>query len=171
MPLFLFIVIALLLVPLPAIIILLTDCCGVLKPAIPPITASLTLLLGWSFTTYQNSINFFRAETVKHKDKLISLLEDFFDDYIEKLADRKLTEEELRAFLRDKISNIEFKHSIQQQIYGKKAVLFLSNETFSHLRRISEMINKDYKEQKRVLQELKENSLQEIENNYIKWLK
>lgn len=169
--LFLFVLLAVCLVPFPAVFISLTPSLRDLIPAIPTITACITLLLGWLFTSYQNSINFFRSETVKHKDKLISSIENFFDDFIEKLESRTFTEQERSIFVSDKVSNLEFKHSIQQRIYGKKAIVFLSDETFAKLRMIWQIDDKDFKKQKRQIQELKDDVLQEIENNYIKWLK
>lgn len=168
---FCFLLVALIVVPLPAVIILLSPYSTTLNPAIPPVTACFTLLLGWWFTIHQNSENFFKAETIRHKDKLITLVEKFFDDFFEKLEDRKISETKLRAFVTDRISNIEFKNSIQQKIYGKKAVVFLSDEYLAQLRMVWQFETKDYEKQEQKLQELKEDILQEIENNYIKWLK
>lgn len=167
----LFAFIAIILIISPALIILsIPAACG-LRPTIPTITACITLLLGWAFTYYQNSINFFRAETVKHKDKLISLVEELFDDFIEKLESRTFNEQERITFINDKVSNLEFKHSIQQKIYGNKAVIFLSDSTFANLRMMWKYDEEDYKKHKRKLQDFKEDTLQEIENNYINWLK
>lgn len=165
--------IALVIVPLPAALILLSPepYSALFKPAIPPITACFTLLLGWGFTIHQNAENFFKAETIKHKDKLISLIEYFFDEFFEKLENRKISEQKLRTFVTDRVSNLEFKNSIQQKIYGKKAVTFLSNESLSKMRMAWKLEGNDYEKQERVLQDLKEDLLQEIENNYIKWLK
>lgn len=54
--------IALLIVPLPALGILLIipePYAQIFKPAITPITACITLLLGWGFTMHQNAESFF----------------------------------------------------------------------------------------------------------------
>ena len=144
---------------MPAVLILLSPYSEILKPAIPPITACFTLLLGWGFTIHQNAENFFKAETIKHKDKLITLVEKFFDDFFEMLESRKISE------------NIEFKNSIQQKIYGQKAITFLSDEYIARLRMVWLFENQNYEKHEQKLQELKEDILQEIENNYIKWLK
>ena len=149
---FCFLLVALIVVPLPAVIILLSPYSTTLNPAIPPVTACFTLLLGWGFTIHQNS-------------------ENFFKEFFEKLEDRKISETKLRAFVTDRISNIEFKNSIQQKIYGKKAVVFLSDEYLAQLRMVWQFETKDYEKQEQKLQDLKEDILQEIENNYIKWLK
>lgn len=168
-----FVLAALIIVPLPTVIILffLQEHSEILKFAISSITASLTLLLGWIFTTNQNIENFFRSETIKHKEKLISLIEKFFDDFVEKLESRTFTEQDRVIFVNDKVSDLEFKHSIQQKIYGKKAVVFLSDESFAKLRMVWQMNGDDFKKHKRHLQDLKDDILQEIENNYIQWLK
>ena len=163
--------IALIIVPLPAVLILLSPYSEILKPAIPPITACFTLLLGWGFTIHQNAENFFKVETIKHKDKLITLVEKFFDDFFEMLESRKISENKLRSFVTDRISNIEFKNSIQQKIYGQKAITFLSDEYIARLRMVWLFENQNYEKHEQKLQELKEDILQEIENNYIKWLK
>lgn len=162
---------AILIIVSPAILILCLPILGEFKPLIPTFTASMTLLLGWLFTSYQNWMNFFRSETIKHKDKLLTLVEDFFDDFIEKLEERSFNEQERISFIKDRISSLEFKHSIQQKIYGKKAIIFLSNETFAKLRMLWKIDETDHKKHKRQLQDLKEDVLQEIENNYILWLK
>ena len=163
--------VALIIVPLPAVLILLGPYSETLKPAIPPITSCFTLLLGWAFSMHQNYENFFKAETIKHKDKLIILIEKFFDDFSEKLENRRISEQKLLAFVTDRISNIEFKNSIQHRIYGKKAVIFLPDKYLAQLRMVWKFENQDYEKQEKKLLELKEDILQEIENNYIRWLK
>lgn len=162
---------ALVFIASPSLLILCSPYAETLKPAIPPITACVTLFLGWGFAIHQNNENLFKSETIKHKDKLISLVEDFFDLFFEKLENRKISEQKLLIFVTDKISNLEFKNSVQQKVYGKKAILFLSDESLAKLRMVWRFEAKDYEKQERELQDLKECVLQEIENNYIKWLK
>ncbi|WGE67688.1 hypothetical protein NYR77_01280 [Actinobacillus equuli subsp. haemolyticus] len=166
-----FAVCALLSILAPTSVIILIPSAECLKPFIPTITACITLLLGWFFTTYNNNENFFKSETIKHKDKLVAMIEDFFEDFLEKLKSRTVSDEDRESFVSDKITNLEFKHSIQQKIYGKKAVIFLSDESFVKLRMVWQLENIEYKKQKRKVQELKDEILQEVENNYIKWLK
>lgn len=124
-----------------------------------------------AFSLYLNHSTFQRGEIIKNKDKLVSLLESFFDDLLELISKRETTEEDIENLITDRVVEIELKTKQIQRVFNKH-VFFLSDDVITKLK--SEPIDifeKDYKDIRYSLIKLKKETLENIDLNYENWLK
>ena len=127
--------------------------------------------IGWIYSSHINNVSFQRSEIIKSKDHIIELLNTFFDDLVVLIHQGK-TEQEIEYFITNSISSIEMKVEHLKIIFKEKQD-FISDDLLMNLRdKPQDFIeNYNHKVLIRNLNKLKDETLQEIEEKYKKWLK
>lgn len=142
-----------------------------LAELISAIAASGITAIGWIFTFQLNKATFQRSEIIKNRDKLVQLIEKFFDELFELFEKRATTEQDIENFITDKVPEIESKTYQIKRIFKKNNVVFLSNEMLARLQ--SEPLDifaGEHAESKGKLQSMKKQALAEIDKLYEEWL-
>ena len=65
--------------------------------------------VGWTVSSYLNNRSFLRGEFIKNKDKLVSLIDEYFKDLSELFARVQTTEKEIENYITDHAEEIKLK--------------------------------------------------------------
>lgn len=137
---------------------------------IAAIASSLITAVGWFFSLYLNHTTFQRGEIIKNKDKLVSLVEEFFEELIDLLEKRKTTESDVENLITVKVAEIELKNQQIKRVF-KKDVMFLSDRMIADLSSSPiDIFQRDYNDAKSQLFQLKKQVLSDIDTKYETWL-
>lgn len=137
---------------------------------ITAIASSLITAVGWFFSLHLNYSTFQRGEIIKNKDKLVSLVEVFFDDLSHLLEKKQTKEEDIENLITDKVAEIELKNQQVKRVF-KKNVIFISDEMIVKLNSDPiDIFHLEYSDAKTKLYQLKKQILADIDAKYEKWL-
>lgn len=123
--------------------------------------------LGWAFVLAVNIVGFRRAELSRIKDKVVTQIEALFSDLEGKVSDRGCSESKLDDLLANKVTLIEFRVN---QFEKKSGMTLLSSKTISDMRDKPFDWLVETGNFKRTISDFEYSILEEIENNYSKWL-
>lgn len=153
-----------------------------LKDSAVVLASSVITATGWYFSSHLNHRSFERSEFIKNKDKVISLVDEFFNELRELFEKKDTSIEELEAFVADKTAKLSLKVSQLDRIFNSP-VRFLSDDKITKLQNepidmfiklrsmpISEL-TQVHETQKSFFIALKGEISQEIEDRFEEWLK
>ncbi|EKO3688327.1 hypothetical protein P0F39_003273 [Vibrio metschnikovii] len=123
--------------------------------------------LGWVFVLAVNIVGFRRAELSRIKDKVVGQVEKLFSEIEDKISDRGCSEAKLDDLLTNKVTLIEFRVN---QFEKKSGMTLLSADTISGMRDKPFDWLVETGNFKRTISDFEYSILEEIENNYSKWL-
>ncbi len=142
-----------------------------LKESLVVFTSAAITASGWYFSAYLNHRSFERSEFIKNKDKITSLIENFFDELEELVSKRETSEKDIDDFVSSKTAELSLKAEQLKRVF-KSEIRFLSTQKITELQNTPiDLFSQNYKEQIEELKKLKRSTLEEIDEHYEKWLK
>ncbi|MDE8034630.1 hypothetical protein NYR75_02825 [Actinobacillus equuli subsp. haemolyticus] len=126
--------------------------------------------VGWSVSSYLNNRSFLRGEFIKNKDKLTSLIDEYFKELNTLFEAVKTTEQDVEDYISDHAEDIRLKAEQIHRVFSGD-VRFLSAKSCNSL--ISEPLDyfSDHLTRNEKLQQFKKQILAEIDTLYEEWLK
>ena len=131
--------------------------------------SGLVTSVGWTVSSYLNNRSFLRGEFIKNKDKLVSLIDEYFKDLSELFARVQTTEKEIENYITDHAEEIKLKAEQIKRVF-KHDVRFLSENSCDLLTSNPSEFFEDHQARCEKLTLFKKNIMAEIDRLYEEWL-